>query len=310
MNEAILPPEDQRLATWIANYLNHLEHGLNVSEHTLRSYRQDLNQFTTFLSRIFPEVNSVALETIDIPLLRSYLSYLYQRGLKKSSVARKMASLRSLFQFLCRQGVVRENMARYLATPKQEQRLPLPLTIAEIFSLLETDYPQTEYGYRDLALLETLYATGIRVSELVGLNVTDVTLAAGQLKVLGKGRRERMVPIGENAITALTSYLKYRPRFQPMATEEAFFLNRYGKRLDVRSVRRIVNKYITKAAIYKRVTPHTLRHSIATHLLDKGANIRHIQELLGHVSLSTTQKYTQVSTAKLLEVYDHSHPRA
>jgi integrase/recombinase XerC len=287
-------------------YMRHLLR-LNTSPHTRRAYRRDLEQFLAFIKD-----NELAgeLEQVDVMALRMYLASLHQQGLKKSSIARKLACLRSFFKYLCRQGVLSENVARYLNSPKLEKKLPNCLSVKEVFTLLDYAYPTNKYGVRDKAMLELLYASGMRAAELVGLNQRDVDLKQGLVKIRGKGGKERIVPFGNKARQAFQVYLAQRDDFGPEKEEPALFLNRCGGRLGTRSLARTLNKYISLTALSKQISPHTLRHTFATHLLDCGASIRDIQELLGHASLSTTQKYTHVSMAKLLEVYDKSHPRA
>ncbi len=292
---------------YIQLYLKHLEYERNVSAHTLKAYAGDLAQFKRYFEQSpSPVVDIQKLSLID---LRGFLSHLQQRQLKRSSVARKLGAVRSFYKFLCRQGHLTDNTASYISTPKLERRLTLPPTVDETFCLLDVVEAKDKLGLRDKALLELLYATGIRASELAGLNMGDINWETDCLKVRGKGRKERLVPMGKKAHNALKEYLALR-KIADKFSVQALFINRYDKRLSVRSVGRIVHKYVRIAAISKNISPHTLRHAFASHLLDSGANIRDIQELLGHVSLSTTQKYTHVSMAKLLEVYDKSHPRA
>ncbi|MCX5907903.1 MAG: tyrosine-type recombinase/integrase, partial [Deltaproteobacteria bacterium] len=241
------------------------------------------------------------------------LSYLH-RGHKKSSMARKLAALRSFFRYLVEEGFLLQNPAEVVATPKQEKLLPNFLPVDEMFALLATPDSSTTWGARDLAILETLYSCGIRVSELVGLSDGDIDFSLGVLRVFGKGRKERIVPIGRKAVAVLGGYLPRRD--QELASlnlkrdRPPLFINVKGGRLTARSVARILEKYVRKSALLRKVSPHALRHTFATHLLDAGADLRSIQEMLGHVSLSTTQRYTHVSTDKLMEVYDRAHPRA
>jgi integrase/recombinase XerC len=301
----------------IEKFLEHLRVETNASVHTLRSYASDLEQFRSFLlSKDFSidEKNGeVSVEKIDHLAIRAYLSHLY-RGHKKSSLARKLATQRSFFRYLVEEGFLAQNPAEIVATPKQEKPLPTFLPVDEVFSLLETPDRSTTWGARDRAILETLYSCGIRVSELTGLSEGDVDFSLGILKVYGKGRKERIVPIGEKALAAIREYLPQRDRILGSLGHKGrgspLFINARGGRLTSRSVARILHKYILKCGLLRKVSPHALRHSFATHLLDAGADLRAIQELLGHVSLSTTQRYTHVSVDKLMEVYDRAHPRA
>ena len=301
----------------IERFLEYLRVERNASAHTLRSYSADLEQFRDFLLsselHVDKKNGDVAVEKIDHLAIRAYLSHLY-RGHKKSSLARKLAAQRSFFRYLVEEGRLVQSPAEIVATPKQEKPLPNFLPVDEVFSLMETPDPSTPWGARDRAILETLYSCGIRVSELVGLTDGDIDFTLGILKVFGKGRKERIVPIGEKALAALREYLPQRDRIiagSPLSGSKApIFINHRGGRLTSRSVARILQKHILKCGLVRKVSPHALRHSFATHLLDAGADLRGIQELLGHVSLSTTQRYTHVSMDKLMEVYDRAHPRA
>jgi integrase/recombinase XerC len=301
----------------IAKFLEHLRVETNASVHTLRSYAADLEQFRSFLlsrdSCLDEKNGDVSVEKIDHLAIRAYLTHLY-RGHKKSSLARKLAAQRSFFRYLVAEGFLAQNPAEIVATPKQEKPLPTFLPVDEVFSLLETPDRSTTWGVRDRAILETLYSCGIRVSELTGLSEGDVDDSLGILKVYGKGQKERIVPIGEKALAAIREYLPQRDRILGRLGHKGrgspLFINGRGGRLTSRSVARILDKYILKCGLLRKVSPHALRHSFATHLLDAGADLRAIQELLGHVSLSTTQRYTHVSVDRLMEVYDRAHPRA
>jgi len=301
----------------IERFLEYLRVERNASAHTLRSYSADLEQFRNFLLsselHVDKKNGDVAVEKIDHLAIRAYLSHLY-RNLKKSSLARKLAAQRSFFKYLVEEGRLAQSPAEIVATPKQEKPLPDFLPVDEVFSLMETPDQSTIWGARDRAILETLYSCGIRVSELVGLTDGDIDFTLGILKVFGKGRKERIVPIGEKALAAMREYLPQRDRIiarLPSSGSKApIFINCRGGRLTSRSVARILQKHILKCGLLRKVSPHALRHSFATHLLDAGADLRAIQELLGHVSLSTTQRYTHVSVDKLMEVYDRAHPRA
>ncbi|HRZ67399.1 MAG TPA: tyrosine recombinase XerC, partial [Candidatus Omnitrophota bacterium] len=230
----------------------------------------------------------------------------------KVSIARKIASIRSFFKFLFREGIIKNNPASSLSTPKRDKHLPKFLDEKEIVLLLESPGKEDEAGLRDGAILETLYSTGIRVSELVGLNIDTVDQIGGVIKVYGKGKKERIVPIGDRALQAIRDYLKKRRASNTKDTHagKALFFNKNGGRLTDRSIRRIINKYITKTSIQQKISPHTLRHSFATHMLDHGADLRSVQELLGHANLSTTQIYTHITTERLKSAYTKAHPRA
>jgi len=247
-------------------------------------------------------------------VVRTFLASLYRGKTKKVTISRKVASLRAFFTFLLREGVVRYNPAQMVQAPKTDKYLPSFLSIDEVFSLLKVKFEPGVSGLRDRAIIEFLYSAGVRVSELTGLNVADVDFSGGLAKVRGKGRKERIVPIGGPALSALRVYIDGRTETGKNRTEVnrelPLFLNRAGSRLTPRSVRRIIDKYITLSGVGKKISPHALRHTFATHLMDAGADLRVIQELLGHESLSTTQKYTSVSVTRLMEVYDKSHPRA
>ncbi len=281
-----------------------------MSYHTRRSYLSDLEQFREFLLK-----NGVDKPCdVDQVVIRTFLASLYRGKTKKVTISRKVASLRAFFKFLLREGVVRYNPAQMVQAPKTDKYLPSFLSIDEVFSLLKVKFEPGLSGLRDRAIIEFLYSAGVRVSELTGLNVTDVDFSNGLAKVRGKGRKERIVPVGGPALSALRVYIDGRAETGKNKTgtndESPLFLNRAGSRLTPRSVRRIIDKYITLSGVGKKISPHALRHTFATHLMDAGADLRVIQELLGHESLSTTQKYTSVSVTRLMEVYDKSHPRA
>lgn len=301
----------------IDRFLEYLRVEKNASLHTLRSYGADLEQFRGFLLSkgigIDEKSGDVSVEKIDHLAIRAYLSHFY-RGHKKSSLARKLAAQRSFFRYAVEEGFLAQSPAEIVATPKQEKPLPTFLPVDEVFSLLETPDKSTTWGSRDRAILETLYSCGMRVSELVGLSDGDIDFSLGVLRVYGKGRKERIVPVGEKALAAIREYLPQRDRvparLDPQGSRAPVFINPRGGRLTSRSVARILNKHVLRCGLLRKVSPHALRHSFATHLLDAGADLRAIQELLGHVSLSTTQRYTHVSVDKLMEVYDRAHPRA
>jgi integrase/recombinase XerC len=301
----------------IERFLDHLRVERNASPHTVRNYGSDLEQFRSFLKASGmsrdKSTGDVSVQEIDHLTIRAYLSHLY-RGRKKSSLARKLAAQRSFFRFLVDEGILRQSPAEIVATPKQEKNLPSFLPVDEVFSLLDATEKSPRWGARDWAMLETLYSCGIRVSELVGLSDGDVDFVLGIVRVYGKGGKERIVPVGEKALEAIRAYLPARDeilaRHGRKASPAPLFINTRGTRLTSRSVARILQKHILQSGLLRKASPHALRHSFATHLLDAGADLRSIQELLGHASLSTTQKYTHVSVDKLMEVYDKAHPRA
>ena len=292
----------------IERFDRHLAVERGVSEHTRLAYRRDLLAFQEFLDSqpAPPGEGEREPGQIDALLLRRYLAVLHKTH-KKTSIGRKLSALRGFFRFLEREGILAANPAEFVSTPRREQYLPTVLSVDESFALLDAPRRPDLLGLRDQAILETLYSSGLRVGELTGLDVGEVDLAEGLVRVLGKGSKERIVPLGGKACRAIHNYLEARGAVGPT---EALFLNRRGGRLTPRSIQRGLKQQLLDARLLKDATPHTLRHSFATHLLDGGADLRAIQELLGHESLSTTQKYTQVSVARLMEVYDQSHPRS
>jgi len=278
--------------------MRYLEIEKNYSVHTLLNYRLDLEGFSEFLGYS-------PIEGIDYLTLRKYLAALKEKNLAVRTVNRRLSSLRSFFKFLTREGYLKVNPIVILSSPKQEKHLPIFLTEEEVTRLIEAAASKDERGLRDRAILETFYSTGIRIAELTGLSAEDIDFIGSIVKVMGKGKKERIVPIGEQALAAIRSYLAKRKK-----QAEALFLNKSGRRISARGIRNIVKKYITLASIKQGVSPHTLRHSFATHLLNRGADLRSVQELLGHVNLSTTQIYTHLTTERLKSVYDKAHPRA
>lgn len=302
------------LAAQVTAFLAYLANQRNASPHTVAAYRNDLHQFATFIRDQRGE--SATAAAVDHLLLRLYLAQLsaqqtaQQTPYCKSSLGRKLAAIRALFAWLVRTGQLILNPAELIATPKRDQRLPFHLNIDQTVALLESTplRPHDELTEaRDRAVLELLYSSGLRVSELCGLVVGDLDLAGGMVRVLGKGGKERIVPVGGKAVEALTRYLQLRG--VPDETQ-VLFLNHRGQRINRRSVARIIEQQAGTIDTFRAVSPHTLRHSFATHLLEQGADLRSIQELLGHASLSTTQKYTHVSLDRLMAVYDQAHPRA
>jgi len=294
-----------RIDRAIDAYLRHLTVERNASANTVRAYGTDLGDFAVYLQRtlgVRPDPRSV-----DHLTLRAYLANLHDRGLSKTTASRKLAALRSFFRFLCREGVLASNPARALLSPRVERRIPARLEEAEAGRLVEIPGDQP-LAVRDRAILELLYATGVRCSELVGLDVSDIDPANRMVRVLGKGSKERIVPFGRAAQEALVRYMSVRPALR--ARSDALFTNARGGRLTDRSVRRLVVRRVRQVALEQRISPHSLRHAFATHLLERGADLRSIQELLGHARLSTTQRYTHLNARQILESYRKSHPKA
>lgn len=302
----------------LSQFFEHLRYERNVSQHTLRNYQSDLEQFVDHLAPVHPKNGKrdlPALTDIDHITIREWLATLHTAQKKKSSIARKLAALRTFFQFLVREGVLEQNPAKLVSTPRLEKKLPKHLSIEEAIKFIETPDTDTDLGKRDRAMLELMYATGVRVAELTKLNLGHIDFRNRLIRVTGKRRKERIVPFGEPALDALKSYLDVRDDFlnnAPISEREpeALFLNYQGTRITTRSVGRMVEKYIRVCAGNYDISPHALRHSFATHLLDSGADLRDIQELLGHARLSSTQIYTHVSMEKLIQVYDKAHPKA
>ncbi|MFC1806796.1 tyrosine recombinase XerC [Candidatus Omnitrophota bacterium] len=286
---------------YVDKFIRYLEIEKQASKHTLTNYKIDLKAFESFLDK-------KRIEDVDYLLLRQFLAHLRQRKLSRSSIARNLSCLRSFFRFMVREGLLKSNPVAGVATPKREARLPHFLHEEEIAKVFEVQASDTR-GLRDKAIMETLYSTGMRVSELINLNSDDCDFIGGVAKVLGKGKKERFTPIGEKAIKAIRDYTKASSA-QRESGVKAIFLNNRGKRLTDRSVRRIVDRYISLASIKGKVSPHTMRHSFATHLLNRGADLRAVQELLGHANLSTTQIYTHVTTERMKDIYQKAHPRA
>jgi integrase/recombinase XerC len=298
------------LAPYIKQFEQYLQVEKNASEHTCRNYLLDLREFDSFITGKAPSSVS-GVEQISNLTIRGYMGQLAKNN-KKSSQARKLSALRTFFRFLIKQGVIIDNPASVVRTPKQDKYLPQHLTVDEAFALLDSVPASDPAHARDRAILEVLYSTGIRVSELVGLNRNDLELNLGIIKVCGKGRKERIVPIGKKAIAALNHYLQKSESLLPEGQRGNIpvFLNSRSGRLTARSVGRLIDKYVRHCGLQRNISPHSIRHSFATHLLNAGADLRAIQELLGHVNLSTTQRYTHLNIDKLMEVYDRAHPRS
>jgi integrase/recombinase XerC len=292
---------------FLDGFLLYLRDIRNASPHTLRNYSADVTAFLDYLQRISP---SYELKYVDRATVRSYLTQLHVARKSKATMQRKLSALKSFFRYLTREGHLEQNVLAAVRGPKCEQRLPGFLDTDEVVRLVEAPDRSNLLGLRDRAILELLYSTGIRVSELVGLNIEDVDVIGEVAKVRGKGKKQRIAPMGRQAAVALSDYLNSPDRRKGNAPRDAVFLNRSGGRLTTRSVARLIGKYVRQTALKTGVSPHTLRHTFATHLLNAGADLRSIQELLGHKSLATTVIYTHVSTEKMQEVYTKSHPRA
>jgi len=296
----------------IGEFLNYLTYEKNVSINTVDAYRGDLEQFVRFLTDDYWTIPRDQLDwrRVDHLTVRAYISHLARRKMSRTSTARHLSALRSFFKYLMREGAVEKNPARAVATPKREKQLPSVMQPADVALLLEQPDLAAPLGIRDLAWLEMLYASGLRISELVGIDLDDIELHARLVKVRGKGSKERIVPFGRKAEAAVRAYLPIRAKLVRDAEESALFVNYRGERITTRSVRRLFDGYLRKASLRAGISPHTMRHSFATHLLNSGADLRAIQELLGHASLSTTQKYTHLNDWQLIEVYRKAHPRA
>ncbi|MEK6733006.1 MAG: tyrosine recombinase XerC [Candidatus Omnitrophota bacterium] len=286
----------------IHKFINYLQIEKNYSDHTVTNYKIDLKEFSG-------SIKDKPIEQVTHVDVRLFLARLKEKNFSKRSVARKMACLRSFFKFLYREGYIKTNPAASLSTPKIDKKLPLFMNASDVVKLLESPDASDDMGLRDRAILETLYSTGIRVSELVGLNKEDIDFISGVLKVRGKGKKERLTPIGDKALRAIKAYFE-KIGVTEINERKPVFLNKSRRRVSDRAVRRIVHKYIHKTSLNESISPHTLRHSFATHMLDRGADLRSVQELLGHANLSTTQIYTHVTTERLRSIYDKVHPRA
>jgi integrase/recombinase XerC len=303
------------MQTLIDTYARALVVEENASPHTVRNYVSDLRQLRAFLLEhrlgLDDAAADVAVERVDHLAIRAFMTELLRRN-SKTSVGRKLSAAKQFFRFLLRRGEISRDPTAGIATPKKRQQLPVHLTVDDTFRLLEAPPKDTPAGLRDRALLEVVYSCGLRVSELVGLDWADVDSGLELVRVRGKGDKERLVPIGRKALTALEAYRARGAELCPrrLRDEKAVFLNRCGQRLTTRTVARLVDHYVAASGIATKASPHALRHSFATHLLNAGADLRAIQELLGHASLSTTQKYTHVNLDQLMSVYDKAHPRA
>jgi len=325
----------------IHEFQDYLVYEKHFSPHTVKCYTADLKQYVVFLVAqessaqaasqqkdvVSYEQNHIdgegatavassvdvtqAILGADVNVIRAFLAYLNEESYSKATSARKLATLRSFYKYLVRREHIASSPVTAIRTPKQEKRLPLFLTPEQIDVLLHCPSTTDMLGSRDRAIMETLYSSGLRVSELVALNLSEVDFLGEVIHIRGKGKKERLCPIGSSALQAIQHYLTYRDAHPKKANfdQEALFVNKHGKRLSTRSVRRKLDKYLLQAGLDPRISPHTLRHSFATHMLNNGADLRVVQELLGHQSISTTQVYTHLTTSKMKDVYDHSHPR-
>jgi len=286
---------------YIEKFMRYLEIEKNYSAHTILNYKLDLEDFNKFIS-------GSELEKIDYLTLRKYLAVLKEKNLGNRTVGRRLSALRSFFRFLTREGYIKTNPILMLSSPKLDKHLPSFMTEDEVYKLIESAFAKTDkdiLGLRDRAILEAFYSSGLRISELVGLNLDDIDFISGVIKVRGKGKKERIVPIGETALLAIKKYLDKRKK-----QTDAVFLNNNNRRITARGVRYVLVKYLIASGSRPGVSAHTFRHSFATHLLNRGADLRTVQELLGHANLSTTQIYTHLTTEKLKSVYDKAHPHA
>jgi integrase/recombinase XerC len=298
------------MQTAVQSFLRHLRIERNASELTIKSYGDDFESFYDYLRDRVGEIPEI--DGLTIAVLRGYVTYLHECDYARATIARRLACLRSFFKFTTREGITDANPAKALRTPRSGRKLPHFLTSDQVATLLESPPANDPMGLRDRAILETIYSAGLRVAELVGVNVTDWDRGANILRILGKGRKERIAPVGSYAARSLERWLDVRVAAPdaPPAERDALFLNRFGRRLTTRSIGRMLEKYLQVTGLDSVTSPHTLRHSFATHLLDGGADLRSVQELLGHKSLTTTQIYTHVSTRRLRETYEHAHPHA
>lgn len=300
------------LSTEAQRFLDYLSRIRNLSPHTVRGYASDVCQFLAFLTE---EGYAEDPRCIDPKAVRRYIAYLTRQKLARTTAARKLAAIRAFFKFLLRSGLLEADPTIAVSSPRQDKKLPKFLRSEQIEALMARPDPRDPVGMRDRAILEVLYATGMRVSELVGMDMRDIDMSAGEIRVLGKGSKERITLIGRAAQEALQAYLSCgRNRLlmskQTPETQDAVFLNKRGGRLTARSVQRLLDKYFGQVSRELKISPHVLRHTFATHMLENGADLRSVQELLGHSSISTTQIYTHVTQERLKEVYDKAHPRA
>ncbi len=302
------------MGNFIQKFQIYLEVERNVSSHTQKAYIADVQEFSHFLqSNSFIKKNDEVIN-IEPEAIRAYLGYLYRQKVKKVTVNRKVSSLRAFYKYLLRNGKIKKNPANMVQTPKTEKYMPTFLSVDETFELLNAVSEESALNLRSQAMIELFYSSGLRLSELAGLNVMDIDFNRELVKVRGKGKKERIVPVGKTALQAIKEYLEntgeLRRNFDTDVFKNPLFLNTRGTRITTRSIARIVDEATSRSGIGRKISPHALRHSFATHLLNAGADLRSIQELLGHKSLSTTQKYTAVNINRMMEVYDKAHPRA
>lgn len=296
----------------VLEFLSYLKHQKNAADNTVMSYGRDLTEFYDYLKKHQEEAlqrEDLCLEKINPLMIRSYLSLLFQKN-GATSIARKLSTLRSFFKYFVKKGDLEQNPAKVIKSPKVPKKLPKFLNVDEVNALLAAELDQNKFVRRDKAILELLYSSGLRVSELVNLDINQLDLAEGLIRVLGKGNKERILPVGSKAGEAISEYLVEREKTRGIKDPGAVFINKNGTRLSARSVQRLVARVIEITGLNKTATPHTLRHSFATHMLGSGADLRSIQELLGHKSLSTTQRYTHVGVEELSKVYDKAHPKS
>jgi len=299
--------DEKNVVVVLSDFKRYLEIERHASQYTLRNYLHDLRHFIDYAVK----ENIATLEDVDIQLLRLYIASLLEEGYEKSSIARKLSALRSFYSYLTQVNIITKNPLLTISSPKLTKRLPMFLSTDEVNKIIMTPDSSTPLGMRDKAMLEILYASGLRVSEIASLDIANVNLEEREIRVLGKGSKERITLMGKPAVSAIDFYIREgRPKLIGKRSTDALFLNRYGSRLSKRSIEQILSRYATAAGLTKRVFPHMIRHSFATHLLDGGADLRVVQELLGHASLSTTQIYTHVTQTQARKVYLASHPRA
>ena len=303
--------EPRNMNKRVEDFLNFLATEKGASEHTTKNYGIDLRKFIKFIAPASPAGGEKELQDLTYLDVRSFLAFLKTGEYSKSSISRKLACLRSFFKYLVRENILTQNPAAGIATPKKEKRLPSFMNPDEVTKLLDAPAQNSWEEKRDKAILEMLYSSGLRVSELAGLNHDDLDFFGGLVRVRGKGKKERIVPVGQMALKGLRAYLDMKPpKEAASAIKKPLFISRIGSRLTDRSVRRMVLKYVKRTGLGKEISPHTFRHSFATHMLDRGADLRSVQELLGHANLSTTQIYTHVTTQRLKDAYAAAHPRA
>ena len=299
---------------WIESFIETLSAEKGCSLNTCRAYRNDLEQFLAYLIDselgLFKRGGNIDVRNVDDMVIRSYMGFLYKKN-QKSTIARKLSAIRSFFRFLVKSGAIRTNPADTVLTPKRGKPVPNYLPVDDMFRLLDGVKGESVLALRNRAILETLYSTGVRVAELAGMNIGDVDFDNGFVRVIGKGNKERLAPVGKKALGRISAYMDTRPKTTGSVNQnsEPLFLNRKGGRLSTRSIARLLEVVVRQLGLLRPISPHGLRHTFATHMLDAGADLRVVQELLGHASLKTTQRYTHVSIDRLMEVYDKAHPR-